>query len=228
MSFILDALKKSERERELHQTPSAVEITYGRQPRGKPWWLWLVIGLLVFNCVLLSVLWLRSSNTPVPVEVSETTSSASSVSTATTLVTPPIPASSREMRELQDEASDPADPQDPTSVLLSAATLPEGTPLVSAAPLTATEQGIKNYPGNTESGLTPTLDGVGGSAAMNLPDIRLDLHVYSSDKTKRFVFINSNKYTEGQTMSEGPQVEQITNGGVVLSYRGQRFLLPRR
>jgi general secretion pathway protein B len=44
----------------------------------------------------------------------------------------------------------------------------------------------------------------------------------------RFVFINSRKYQEGQTITEGPIVEEITPDGVILSNHGQRFMLPRQ
>jgi general secretion pathway protein B len=228
MSFILDALKKSERERERQQPSAAVEITYGRQPRNKPWWLWLVLALLIFNCVLLLVLWFRrDSPVTAPTTVSASSSTAASSVSATVRVMSPSLLANREVRALQDEASHPTDPEDTTSVLLSEAAIPEGVPLVRAAS-TASELGISNYPSKPESGQTATLSSLGGSAALNLPDIRLDLHVYSIDKTKRFVFINSKKYTEGQALSEGPVVEQITDDGVMLSYLSQQFLLPRR
>jgi general secretion pathway protein B len=229
MSFILDALKRSEQERERQQAPNVMDIPYGRQPRSKPWWLWVVIGLLLLNCGLLLVMWLRKE-TPAAITTNAVSSSSSSVSsTAPNVAAPVVTARTTEVRALEDEATNATDPEDTTSTLLSEAATPEGAPLVRAAPLTATEHGINNYPSNsTQSGLTPTLASVGGSAALNLPDLRLDLHVYSSKKAERFAFINSKKYAEGQALSEGPLVEQITNDGVVLSYRGQRFLLPRQ
>jgi hypothetical protein len=41
------------------------------------------------------------------------------------------------------------------------------------------------------------------------------------------VFINGRRYTQGDSIAEGPRVEEITQDGAVLNYRGQRFLLPR-
>jgi general secretion pathway protein B len=52
--------------------------------------------------------------------------------------------------------------------------------------------------------------------------------VYSSTTSERFAFINSRKYTEGQSLTEGPLLEKITQDGVLLSYRGKRFILPRQ
>ena len=59
-----------------------------------------------------------------------------------------------------------------------------------------------------------------------LPELNMELHVFSSSPTERFVFINSAKYREGETLPEGPRLEAITEEGAILSYREQSFLLP--
>ena len=58
-----------------------------------------------------------------------------------------------------------------------------------------------------------------------LPDLRLDLHVYAVNPVERFVFINMRKLREGESLPEGVRVEQITPNGVELWYRGKRFAL---
>ena len=61
-----------------------------------------------------------------------------------------------------------------------------------------------------------------------LPELHVDLHVYSTRSQERFVFINSRRYKEGDTLQEGPHVDRITPEAVELSYRGNRFALPRQ
>ena len=58
-----------------------------------------------------------------------------------------------------------------------------------------------------------------------LPDLRLDLHVYDADPAKRFVFINMRRLREGEALPEGVRVDEITQSGARLSYRGTQFLL---
>ena len=58
-----------------------------------------------------------------------------------------------------------------------------------------------------------------------LPDLRLDLHVYAAAPAERFVFINMRKLREGESLPDGVRVEQITPNGVDLSYQGKRFAL---
>jgi len=61
-----------------------------------------------------------------------------------------------------------------------------------------------------------------------LPELHLDVHVYSTKPNERFAFINSRKYKEGDTLQEGPHIDRITPEAVELSYHGTRFQLPRQ
>jgi hypothetical protein len=63
--------------------------------------------------------------------------------------------------------------------------------------------------------------------AAGLPEMRLELHVYSTNPQQRFVFINGRKYQQGDSTQEGAAVDEITPDGVILNARGNRFLLPR-
>ena len=58
-----------------------------------------------------------------------------------------------------------------------------------------------------------------------LPDLRLDLHVYDPDPARRFVFVNMRKLREGESLPEGVRVEEILTQGARLSYRGSQFVL---
>ena len=74
----------------------------------------------------------------------------------------------------------------------------------------------------------PTINELDLTGANALPDLHLDVHVYAAKPAERFVYINMHKYQEGNTLAEGPVLERIRRDGVVLDYRGKRFLLPRQ
>jgi len=78
----------------------------------------------------------------------------------------------------------------------------------------------------TESGLMLYQD-LATTNGANLPELRLDMHVYDPKPQARFALINMRKVTEGQMAGEGVRVEAITPEGVILSHNGTRFLLPR-
>jgi general secretion pathway protein B len=78
----------------------------------------------------------------------------------------------------------------------------------------------------TESGLVLYQDAALTPGA-NLPNLRLDLHVYAVKPQERFALINMHKVHEGDSMQDGVRVEAITPDGVVMSHNGSKFLLPR-
>ena len=61
------------------------------------------------------------------------------------------------------------------------------------------------------------------ASGVTLPELHLSLHVYDDVAANRFVLLNSSRLREGQETAEGVMVERIDPTGVVLSWRGRRF-----
>jgi general secretion pathway protein B len=247
MSFILDALKKSENERQRQVGPSLADVQVGQRRINKPWWAVAVGALLVVNLGVLIVVLVRDGDarSNPPQAASETANTAATAARAGTQV--PLPASASRMprgnptlnaptssagRSLADEAgSDEAgvvldsDPQ-----LSAAANVPEGPPLVrpidAPAVAPAAIQPQAQAQTASEEVLPTQMDLAAGGTV--LPEMHLDIHVFSARPGDRFVFVNMQKYTEGQALKEGPTLERITTEGAVLNHRGTRFLLPRQ
>lgn len=68
--------------------------------------------------------------------------------------------------------------------------------------------------------LTPAQQG-------ELPPYLMTVHVYDTDRGRRFVLINGVKYREGERTREGMTVERILSQGAVLSHKGNPFFVPR-
>ncbi|MDA8084558.1 MAG: general secretion pathway protein GspB [Nitrospiraceae bacterium] len=60
------------------------------------------------------------------------------------------------------------------------------------------------------------------SVRQDLPDIVISGHSYSSDPSARLVLINGKTMREGQVITGGLILQQITSDGVILSYKGYR------
>jgi len=141
------------------------------------------------------------------------------------------------VRSLADEANGDMDvlPGDATidPALAGAASVPDGPPVVrqiappNVAPLPAASTFAARTREPAQDEMLPTNSSLAASGT-NLPEMKLDIHVYSANPAERFVFVNMRKYVEGQSLSEGPLVERITPEGAVLNQRGTRFLLPRQ
>ena len=225
MSFILDALKKSENERAHNAPPEFATVPpAGDAPRA-PRWLWLLAALLAINVIALTALALRpdreTPNLSVAAEAPAQTAPATSASVAAT-----------------DKFSDQLDEARRRRIEQSATIAPaldapaENTPPVEAAE-TAPLAMRGDLPAadtrdqDTQRALLPSLTELRLDGSLQLPELHVDIHVYSDNPVDRFVFINMNKYRERDQLSEGPVVREIARDGVVLEHRGKTFMLPR-
>jgi general secretion pathway protein B len=213
MSFILDALKKSENERQLQAGPSFVDIKSA--PRAsRPPTLWIAIGvLLTINVIILGIFLGRRGNLssePIPTAAAPTTPVATSMPATATAQASSLPAT--------------AAPLPPAAAPAAPVTDQDVAAQVAPEPRLDRPQ-LDNYA--TDQNL-PTINDVVAQGRATLPDLHLDMHVFATSPAERFVSINSHKLREGMQLEEGLRVERITRDGVVLNYRGLRFLLPRQ
>jgi len=210
MSFILDALKKSETDRQQQSGAEFTGVPTSPQPPAVPRWLWFVGLLLAVNLVVLIGLLIKpDQNTPQQ-------TLPSSESAAAQPIAGDLPQPSFEER-VATARDNPPDEQLPSVIEAKESTRNFVKPdLISQDPSTV-----------AASDLYPTLQEVRVRGATNLPDLHLDIHVFSPNPDDRFVFVNMSKLREGSTLAEGPVVVEITPGGVVLRHEGQMFLLPR-
>jgi general secretion pathway protein B len=222
MSFILDALKKSEIERQRQSAPGLMET--GAPPRRSrfPLWAVLLTALLGVNIVVLMVL-LKERGAPAaaappaivarvpddkPAAVPDHFSPLGQAPVyAPEIPVPPAPAASPDGAAGRPSVQHPAAHAGPRRT----------DPLLSDAD--AKDDNVE---------LLPSINEVNLTGAQALPELHLDVHVFATKPADRFVYINMRKYHEGSVLQEGPIVERIRRDGVVLSYQGLRFVLPRQ
>ena len=235
MSFILDALRKSEIERQRQSGPSMVEFPVAREDRRLPVALIAIGVLLAVNVGVLLFFLLRDQAAPAAAATQVAIAAPASMTSAPPPVASaavPAPASSATplpetpgaLSPLQSEAGGDDDYSESAPPIYGTpSTLPPDAPDPTLLP----DAAAPAHPG-VIYGQAPTAeDAAAVAAATGLPELTVDLHIYSEDPAKRSVFINGRRYVQGDHIAEGPAVEQITREGAILSYRGRRFLLPR-
>ncbi len=206
MSFILDALRKSETERQKAEVPGIGDVPLVVHRNHVPSWMVGVIAGLSGCLVMLIWVWLRDPGPSVPPDVGGVAASSTATSPGASA---PVTQQNPEVRDLSIEARQStgfAAPGAESSSAESSVARPMD-PAVSAAPTRTLAQ----------------FRAAGGA----LPELNLELHVYSASAAERFVFINSAKYLEGETLADGPRLGAITEEGAVLVFQGQSLLLPR-
>ncbi len=227
MSFILDALRKSEIERQRQSGPSIAEIPVAREDRRLPVALVAIGVLLAVNVGVLLFFLLRDS------DARESTAAVPEAATSapppvTTLPVPvaPAPSADAAMSGLPPVGTGEPSVFYPSQVFSEPATMAPDAPdptLLPGAPAAA-------IGGSVTYGNEPPrpLESLPSELAAGLPELTVDLHIFTDDIAKRAVFINGRRYTQGATLTEGPKVEEITRDGAVLNFRGRRFLLSRQ
>jgi general secretion pathway protein B len=118
-------------------------------------------------------------------------------------------------------------PARPRSEVPTRAAVEETPPGRKPATVPVRSDPVVQQPAPTVSETRLTFNDMQVAGTLNLPDLNVDIHVYSAVPADRFVFINMNQYRENATLAEGPLVREITQEGVILEYGGAVFLLPR-
>jgi general secretion pathway protein B len=228
MSFILDALKKSEIERQRQSVPGLMDTRLRERRTRLPLWAIVVAVLLGINLLVLAfVLWHGNSRAapagpPVTAPAAAPEAPPASADSAASVAPhfSPLDPSPVYAPEIPVPAADnPASGSRSTGAVakVGAHAVRRSDPLLSDTAPPAENQEI-----------LPSISEINLTGAQALPELHLDVHVYSTKPADRFVYINMRKYHEGAALPEGPSVERIRRDGVVLNYQGLRFLLPRQ
>lgn len=220
MSFILDALKKSESERQEQADTEFATVPSSPATPTAPRWLWVLGSLLIINIVVLLSLMLRQDAPPVVSEAAPNpvaVGAASAANIAAVDITPSTNTPTTESTSFAEQVAVARQNQPARSTPVpQQATTTNITPAVS----------VENLP-QSAAAILPSLAELRANGRLQLPDLHVDIHVYSDVRSERFVFINMNKYKENSSLDEGPVLKEITSDGVILEHNGIAFILPR-
>jgi len=202
MSYILDALRRSQAERERGQVPglnaqaAPAEELRADERRGRPA-LWLGLGLGAGALVAFSAWWtLRPA--PMPVRAAPA---------APVVVAPaPAPAPALPVVVSAPPAPVPAAAPGPVALVASAPVAP-----VASAPTAAR---------------TPTLAELSPEQRRELPPLVMGGSIWSENVLSRFVIVNGQVVREGEAAAPGVTVERIAPKGVTMKWRDTRFEVP--
>ncbi len=242
MSFILDALKKSEIERQRQSVPGLIDVPLAPRRRGIPPWVWVLAGLLGINAAVLLVVLMRSPvaepqareqrSRDLAARPASTSAAAAGTDHFSPLDSAPVYAP--EIPVPENTASQAAGEESaaaPGGMAPAPRTIPPRAvaPLVDLPARTARRADpVLNDEPSDDNEMLPSISELNLTGNQSLPEIHLDVHVYATRTADRFVYINMRKYREGAVLQEGPTLERIRRDGVVLSYNGLRFFVPRQ
>ena len=213
MSFILDALRKSENARLRQEHPAMFDARAAATRRRFPAWF-LALGLLLgLNLLALLYVLLRDERNAAVMPDGSVPGVASPISA-------PAPAASTVGAPADAGSAAPTASAAVPSVAPAARRPSAGvgvTPPATTMTQAVAPQSIAapTAPARTRDDLLAAGDAV--------PETQVSLHVYDADPGKRFVFLNGQRLREGDVAANGLRVERIDADGVVLDHRGSDF-----
>lgn len=251
MSHILDALRKSERDRDLGNIASfALMDNYPAVPKRR-WDFWVAMALIIANGMALALV-LESASGTTPRVIHD---GVETIAPGTLLGQQPELPPTAEKKPAFHEASagaplghvlsrglDIDDVKRLDQVRREQRLNQNRTPLpqdVVVAPTTsAVTKAFENpshpppVPANvralaplTDATPVALLEEMDPSVQGSLTPLSLDVHVYGENVQDRFVLINQKKYRTGEWTANGAMIEAIRADGVVLVYQENRFRL---
>ena len=245
MSLILDALRKSEAERQRGKSPGLFATTPGVQretfPRMK---LWPVLVFLAFLLASAWVIWRgesrRADSEQSAIAATQPAGTGMEVVAAAPAIDKPMDGATRSVRGAPTTA--PASPPPMTRGaarapalqypappgVVAARPVPAATaaaaPTMPLPPLSAAAPDL--IPDAPVAESLPTVSVLDSGTRASLPPLKLSMHVFGQDPAKRFAIIDGKRVAAGSLLGNGV-VEEIRRDGVVINLNGQRLLVPK-
>ncbi len=255
MSYILDALRKADQQRQRGAAPTLLTAQTTAAAPGKPALslnTWLAAALVVAGIV---IGWLRPWQSEPQVPAAEPSAAQRSApgslpaapapSSEPALPPAPTPAQAlpetagknRQSPPAQLPAPDAASATRPAGAAIGQASAPariEAPPIPPGAvtiapPETAPatpEKPAGAGPGNAgQENTLPAMSELPPSIRQEISSLTISFHYYAANPAERRIMINNVMLRQGEVLQPGLGVEQITREGVILSYKGYRFRL---
>lgn len=238
MSYILDALRKSETERRQGRVPDLgqqVQMIHKPKKKSVPVLAWVAVGLVLNAAILAWAFWPGATR----IGAQEPAGEAAEAATPATGGDPAVPGPEPVLAEPKPTPQAVPERSSPKGgdTLVDAIEIP--VPAVSGAPAeepdrerptvivpTPREPSAVNpsraADNDATAQRTPHLVELPLSFQKRVPDLIFNSHIYASEPSSRRVMINDHYLRPGESFS-GITVERITEEGVELSMDGRRF-----
>ncbi len=214
MSYILEALKKSDQQRQRSAAPTLPAATVAVETSRKPVYYGLFAAALLGAGIAIGLL--RPWQVP---------------------ATEPAAARSPVLISKQPARTPLYSPSEMAGKTAQQSPAPNSTPAALPAPKVEIQQAVATV-GRAKPGAAapmPLADSADApprampmtelpaSIQQEMPAMTIQFHAYSSIPANRLVSINSLMLHEGESLMPGLRLEQITVEGMVFSYKGYRF-----
>jgi general secretion pathway protein B len=226
MSFILEALRKSEAARRRSETPDLFSAMQdapapARERRNAPVWIVGVVGVLSLGLAT----WLVLQREPAPPEAVPAPTPAAILDTQVAAPAVTSPAQPVAQATVTPPPTQPI--ATPTPAPAAIATAPVASPRNAPPPPESLPEPPPPRPSASRGDATMALSELDAGSRKQLPALKMSMHMWNQDADRRFVILDGQRLGEGDLIGEA-QVETITRDGVILNWQGARLRIDTR
>jgi general secretion pathway protein B len=235
VSFILEALRKSEAARRRSEAPGLFSAMRdapapARERRQAPVWIVGIVGVLS----LAVATWLVLQRDPAP--TAPTPQAAIVDAPADAPADAPVAAPVMQVPQPAQPVASSPPPAPPVTApapppaRASVATTPAAAPAAAPLPESLPEPPPASRPPAPRpagDGRPMALSALDAGTRKQLPALRMSMHMWNEDAGRRFVILDGQRVGEGDLIGEA-QVESITRDGVILNWQGVRLRIGTR
>lgn len=217
MSYILDALRKSEQERQRGKVPDIHGAASDSHEMGKKANIWpaITVAVVTINLAILGYFWFQFAG-----DAGKSDPAAQPLAEVESPAVTPTPAIAAQPAKSAPSVATIAKPQPRSSKSSAALVQSPSQPELIESKVMTTDTESQHVP---SVGYLPQLEELPAYERDGIPDMTFSSHMYSSISRFRSVIINGKRLKEGQYLNEQLQVREITESGVVLSRNGTLF-----
>ncbi len=219
MSYILDALKKVEHEHRSEEQSLDLHFSYPTETSERHPQFWIIV-IVTINILLILTFMVSFFNQPVTpptplVQNPQTIVVEKIVEKRVTIPQTPILPPSGLIQVVQ-----PKSVNEEKLVPNNKIVQPEKK---AVPPIISEEKEEKK----TLPNKIPLLYELSTRFQASVPDLEINAHIYSKQRSKRFVLINGRRYTENAFIQPNLQLQAIRPDDIVLEYKKQLFRMQR-
>ena len=224
MSYILDALKKSEQERGHGNVPDVQTVhssSLNYRDDKKAYWPYILIVAVLLNLVAIGYFIMNQAG---PAESTDATTGNTANTVNQRRPAAPVPVADETSQPGASEAASVSMPRAVSDSDTSAAQ--EREPVIeetATASASITEEPEAQVATTDSSEAIIDFYDLPESIKQQIPTIIISAHVYSSNPLQRSIVINNNFMEEGEYVLDDLVLHEITPDGAVFDYRGTLF-----
>ncbi len=211
MSYILEALKKAQAERQLGHAPTLDAVPVGAAPDAAPARKLplAAIAIVVAAIGAGALWWVRPASSPAPAAV--TVVAAPAAAPAPAVVQSPAPAPIAAPSLMVTPPSTPVRAPEKPAVEVAAKPAPAPVAVKRAAP---------------EEEHVPTLRELPENVRAAIPQLSFGGYMYSANPADRLILVDKVLRHEGEEVAPGLVLEKLLPKAALMNYRGTRYQVP--